>query len=196
VAEKFIAKIRKDMRLYIHNDLMNAADYLKRRIDERSKKGDRDGIGLDIMACLTIIAFSFEAQMNFLGFKLIQKWEERKPYLYKFQRVAKRLNVTVDYNSRPHSTVKELKDFRDTLAHGKPEEIKGEKEETITREELERRDLLKAEWQKSLTEEFLGLAYDDTESIWRQFLELSCLSIIDTITIGELTTEVIKPADE
>jgi hypothetical protein len=196
VAEKFIAKIRKDMRLYIHNDLMNAADYLKRRIDERSKKGDRDGIGLDIMACLTIIAFSFEAQMNFLGFKLIQKWEERKPYLYKFQRVAKRLNVTVDYNSRPHSTVKELKEFRDTLAHGKPEEIKGEKEETITREELERRDLLKAEWQKSLTEEFLGLAYDDTESIWRQFLELSCLSIIDTITIGELTTEVIKPADE
>jgi hypothetical protein len=146
--------------------------------------------------CLTIIAFSFEAQMNFLGFKLIQKWEERKPYLYKFQRVAKRLNVTVDYNSRPHSTVKELKEFRDTLAHGKPEEIKGEKEETITREELERRDLLKAEWQKSLTEEFLGLAYDDTESIWRQFLELSCLSIIDTITIGELTTEVIKPADE
>jgi hypothetical protein len=128
VAEKFIAKIRKDMRLYIHNDLMNAADYLKRRIDERSKKGDRDGIGLDIMACLTIIAFSFEAQMNFLGFKLIQKWEERKPYLYKFQRVAKRLNVTVDYNSRPHSTVKELKEFRDTLAHGKPEEIKGEKE--------------------------------------------------------------------
>ena len=196
MAEKFIAKIRKDMRLYIHNDLMNAADYLKRRIDERSKKGDRDGIGLDIMACLTIIAFSFEAQMNFLGFKLIQKWEERKPYLYKFQRVAKRLNVTVDYNSRPHSTVKELKEFRDTLAHGKPEEIKGEKEETITREELERRDLLKAEWQKSLTEEFLGLAYDDTESIWRQFLELSCLSIIDTITIGELTTEVIKPADE
>ena len=66
--------------------------------------------------------------MNFLGFKLIQKWEERKPYLYKFQRVAKRLNVTVDYNSRPHSTVKELKEFRDTLAHGKPEEIKGEKE--------------------------------------------------------------------
>jgi hypothetical protein len=174
---------------------MNAAYYLKRRIEERSKRGDRDGIGLDIMACLTIIAFAFEAQMNFLGFKLIENWDERQPYLDKFKRVAKKLNVAIDYQSQPHSTVKELKVFRDTLAHGKPQEIKSEEEAIITREELGRRDVLKADWQKSVTEEFLGRAYNDTESIWRKFLESSGLSIIDTITTGELTTEVIKPVD-
>jgi hypothetical protein len=193
--EKFVVKICKDMRIYIHNDLMNAADYLKRRIDERIKNGDRDGIGLDIMACLTIMAFAFEAQINFLGHKLIENWEERKPYLVKFEKVAKRLNITVDYNSRPHSTVKELKEFRDTLAHGKPQEIKGEKEETITREELERRNLLKAEWQNSLTEDFLTRAHDDTEAIWRKLFEGSGLSIVDSITSGEQTTQLIKPAD-
>jgi hypothetical protein len=103
--EKFVVKIREDMRIYIHKYLMNAADYPKRRIDERIKNGDRDGIGLDIMACLTIMAFALEAQINCLGHKLIENWEERKPYLVKFEKVAKRLNVTVDYNSRPHSTV-------------------------------------------------------------------------------------------
>jgi hypothetical protein len=193
--EKFVAKIRKDMRIYIHNDLMNAADVLKGKIDERSKKGERDGIGWEIMACLTIIAFAFEAQMNFLGFKLIQNWEERKPYLLKFERVAKQVSVKVDYGSRPHSTVKELKDFRDTLAHGKPKEIKVEREDVITREELERRDLLKAEWQDSLTEEFLARAYDDMEDIWREFLERSGLSVIDTITSGERAVQVIEPVE-
>src|SRR4051794_4731492 len=191
-AEKFVVKIRKDMRIYIHNDLMNAADFLKGKIDERSKKGDLDGLGLEIMACLTIIAFAFEAQMNFIGFKLIPNWEERKPYLLKFERVAKKLGVAIDYESRPHSTVKELKEFRDTLAHGKPKEVKGESDEIITREELERRDLLKAEWQECLTEEFLGRCYDDTESIWRQFLEKSEVSVIDTITSGERTVQVIE----
>ena len=195
-AEKFVVKIRKDMRIYIHNDLMNAADFLKNKIDERIKKGDRDGIALEIMACLSIMAFAFEAQMNFLGFKLIQNWEERKPYLLKFERVAKKLGVDVNYESRPHSTVKELKEFRDTLAHGKPKEIKGESEEIITREELERRDLLKAEWQDSLTEEFLGRVHEDTESIWRQFLEKSKLSIIDTITSGERNVQVIEVLDD
>jgi hypothetical protein len=60
--ETVIAKINKDVGLYVHNDLMNAADFLKRRIDKRIEEGDRDGIGLDIMACLTIMAFAFEAQ--------------------------------------------------------------------------------------------------------------------------------------
>lgn len=193
--EKVVVKIRKDMRIYIHNDLMNSADFLKRKIDERIKKGNSDGIGLEIMTCLTIIAFAFEAQMNFLGFKLKENWKERKPYLYKFERIAKKLDAKVDYDSRPHSTVKKLKEFRDTLAHGKPKEIKGETEEIITREEMERRDLLKAEWQDSLTQEFLAQAYDDTESIWREFLKSSGLSIIDTVTSGERTVQVIKPVE-
>jgi hypothetical protein len=194
-AEKFVVKIQKDVRIYIHNDLMNAANFLKGKIDEQRKEGDGDGLGLETMARLTIIAFAFEAQMNFLGFKLISNWEERKPYLVKFERVAKKLNVKVDYESRPHSTVKKLKEFRDTLAHGKPKEIKGESEEIITREELERRDLLKAEWQNSLTEEFLDRAYDDTEDIWREFLKESGLSVIDTITSGQQTVQVIKALD-
>lgn len=169
--EKFVVKIRKDMRIYIHNDLMNAADHLKRKIDERIKNGDRDGIGLDIMACLTIMAFAFEAQIKFLGHKLIENWEERKPYLVKFEKVTKktehrgRLQLTAAFHGK-----KELKEFRDTPAHGKPQEIKGEKEETIAREELERRNLLKAEWHNSLTEDFLTRAHDDTEAIWRKLL--------------------------
>jgi hypothetical protein len=87
-----------------------------------------------------------------------------------------------------------LKEFRDTLAHGKPKEIKSETEETITREELGRRNLLKSEWEARLTQDFLARAYEDGEAIWRQFLASSGLSIIDTITSGEETVQVMKPA--
>ena len=87
----------------------------------------------------------------------------------KFQRVAKKLNVAIDYDAHPHSAVKELKEFRDTLAHGKPFEIKGEKKQILTEEELARRNLLKAAWQDRVNEAFLRRAYDDTDAIWKSF---------------------------
>ena len=195
MTQKFAVKISDNAHIYIHNDLANAADYLKRKIEERSRNNDRDGIGLEIMACLIMIAFAFEAQINFLGFKVDKNWEERKPYLYKLERVARKLNVQDDFTTRPYSTIKILKEFRDMLAHGKPTEIQGEKNLVLTREELERRNILRAAWEDYLNEEFLRRSYDDTESIWRSLLEASGLNILDTITSGGSTVQIIESVD-
>jgi hypothetical protein len=107
--------------------------------------------------------FRFEAQVNFLGYKLDEKWAERKPYLVKVERIARKLRVPLDETSRPYSTVKTLKSFRDTLAHGKPQIINGEKKLVLTREELANRSILKADWESYLTEDFLRQSYNDTD---------------------------------
>jgi hypothetical protein len=193
--EKVAVKIRDDAHIYIHNTLQNAAWFLKEEI-ERLIKENGDGIGLKIMACLVMIAFAFEAQVNFLGFKAYgENWGENRPYLHKVKRIARKLGVNLDLDSRPYLTVKELKQFRDTVAHGKPAEIQGERNLTLTPEELGRRNILKADWEKSLTAEFLRRCYDDTEALWRTLFEASGLKLIDTITSGESKIEIIETVD-
>jgi hypothetical protein len=112
--------------------------------------------------------------------------------LCKFQRVAKRLGVTIEYETQPHSTVKEVKAFRDTIAHGKPHVINEEKELVLTEEELNKRNILKAEWERNLTGDFLRRAYDDLERIWKDLFKKSGLNILETVTSGESTTQVIE----
>lgn len=190
--EQFSVKIKSHAHIYIHNTIDNTAWYLKEKIEDKIKRGDSEGISLEIMSCLVMMAFAFEAKVNLLGFKLFDKWDERQGYLCKFERVAKKLGVKVDYETRPHSTIKEIKNFRDTVAHGKPYEIEEEKELVLTKEELEQRQMLKAEWEGCLTAEFLRQAYDDLEQLWRTLFEKSGLNILDTVTSGNSTTQIIE----
>ena len=46
-------KVEKKAYIYIHNTLMNTAYYLKEKVLEKDA-GKGDGIGLDIMAALTM----------------------------------------------------------------------------------------------------------------------------------------------
>jgi hypothetical protein len=91
-------------------------------VDTRIAHGDHDGVGLEIIAGLTLLAFEVEARFNFLGAKRITDWKERAPAVVKAKKVCKRLGVAPDFLVRPYSSIAKLKDFRDTLAHGKPEE--------------------------------------------------------------------------
>jgi len=194
--EKFAVKIRDKAHIYIHNTLQNAAWFLKEEIEKLIKENG-EGIGLKIMACLVMIAFAFEARINFLGHKAYgESWEEKRPYLDNVKRIARKLGVQLDCKSRPYLTIKELKQFRDAMAHGKPAEISGEKNVTITREELERRNILKADWEKSLNAEFLRRCYDDTEELWKLLFEASGLKSLDTITTGESTIAIIESVVE
>ncbi|WP_112099805.1 hypothetical protein [Mesorhizobium hawassense] len=184
MADKIKVRVQEHRNVFIHNDLANAAFYFKQRISERLKNGDHEGVGLEMMACLTMIAFAVEAKFNFLGHRLVAKWDERAPYLDKVRRVTKHLGVAFDDKTRPYKSVRDLKDFRDTLAHGKPLELRTDKEIVTTHEELEKRGYLTADWQKRLTEQFVNDAFDDMEAIWRDLLARSNLAIFDTLTSG------------
>ena len=121
---------------------------------------------------------------------------QRAPYLVKVKKVTKQLGVKYDDTSRPFQTVRELKEFRDTLAHGKPVDLHNDKEVITTQEELDKRGFLTPDWHSSLNEAFVTRAFDDSDTIWRDLLSRAKLDIFDTITQGESSITFIEHVTE
>lgn len=183
------------MDIYIHNDIDQAAYYFKQRVEDRAANGDRDGIGLEMIACLVLLAFASEARFNFLGHKLIKNWDERMPALVKVEKVLKRLGFPFDKDTRPHKTIADLKTFRDTLAHGMPVEVSFEGDIAATKQELEEKGKLSADYQRFLKEAYVYEAYEDLETIWKDLLKRSGLNILDTVTQGGVEYSIIAEGD-
>jgi hypothetical protein len=192
---KLRVRLKAHRHIYIHNDIGNAVFYFKNRVKERAARGERDGIGLEIIAGLTLLAFEVEARFNFLGAKLMQAWDERMPAKTKVKKVCKHLGVTPDFSVRPYLNISKLKAFRDTLAHGKPEDKHFNEEVVATAEELEAMGILHADWESYIDHVFLEEAYDDVEQIWKTLLTKSGLTVFDTLTHGGSHMSFIEQAE-
>src|SRR5229473_741141 len=184
--EKVRARITQTSRLYIHNDLSMAALHFKDNIDAKESGEDgRGGKTYEYMACAVMLAFTFEAKVNFLGWKLIPEWKEFQPFYDKVDQVFKKLGLELDWGKRPYSSILAMKRFRDEIAHGKPLVIKSDEIVTMKAEELDRRVDLTGKWQEGCQPHTVNLACDDINVIWRRMLEASGLEILDTISSGE-----------
>jgi hypothetical protein len=179
--------------IYIHNNLSAAALYFKGVVEKKVEAKTRDAISFDCMACLIVLAFTFEAYINFLGDRLIDGWKEREPFDDKVEKVFDHLKVTLNKSARPCSSIALLKRFRDTLAHGKPSKKKSEEIVMAKADELDRHIDLSGDWEKDCNENAGLQAYEDVEAMWRELLEKSGLSVFDTMTQGTGTTTVIEP---
>jgi hypothetical protein len=188
--------IKAHRKIYIHNDIANAAFYFKERVVERIAQDDHDGIALEIMAGLTLLAFEVEARFNFFGAELIEGWNERKPVKEKIETVCAKFGVTPDFSVRPYSSVNKLKDFRDTLAHGKPEVRVFDEEVVATAEELQAMNVLSADWQAYIDHSFFQEAYGDVDQIWKDLLEKSGLNVFDTMTHGSREISFIEHVED
>jgi len=182
--EKIRARVQGKKNIYIHNDLSNASFHFKTSVEEKLK-GDRTGIAFHCLACLVMTAFTFEAKINFLGAKLIKEWKERQPFDDKVKDVLAHLKIMPDWNKRPYSSITTLQEFRNSVAHGKPVEIQYDETVVVPADELDRRVDLSGEWQKACAPDAVAAAYDDVETIWKELLKQSKLSIFDTMTSGE-----------
>lgn len=118
--EKVRVRRQVSERIYAHNDLSNGAHYFKEVAEEKLAVGDREGIAFDILASLVLLAFAFEAKVNFLGYKLITGWRERQPFNNKVDEVLAATGVVPDWYQRPYRTVSRIKALRDGIAHSKP----------------------------------------------------------------------------
>lgn len=188
-------KVRKQVQknIYIHNDLANTADHLRKRVEEMEATGNRDGIALDITACLTMLAFTFESRMNFIGAKTLgDDWKERDYFVNKIKTVFKTLEIDSNRTERPYSTVWELKNFRDTIAHGKPDE--SETKEVVESDgSLE--DLatdLSGAWEAYRTIEFMRQGFEDVNAIWKEWLERAGIELHETLTHGSHGIELVE----
>lgn len=76
----------------------------------------------NLISCLVLSAFTLEAYFNHFGKLNNPGWEdeERKyPKLNKFKMFCSKYGVDYNFEERPYSTIIELFNFRDTMAHGK-----------------------------------------------------------------------------
>jgi len=187
-------KVRRQQKkfVYIHNDLGNAAHFHKERIVQRHSAGDKNGLALDCMACLIILAFSVEAQFNFLGLKIVPNWYERDKFSEKQKKIFKALKIKPDMSQRPFVTLVKLKEFRDLVAHGKPIEVETDEVLVATNEELDIFSGLRGSWETFCERDFVEQAYHDVEKVWEELLKKSGLQHCDTLTRGDHSISVIE----
>lgn len=188
---KIRARRTGERYVYIHNNLSNTAHYFKEIIEKKQKDGG-EGIGLDCMACLVMLAFNFEANINFLGDHFIKGWKERSPIDTKVKKVFEVFGIDRDESKRPFSSIVLAKSFRDTLAHGKP--IKEKFDEIVEGEptELDRWIGLVGNWEQHCNPETALMVYEDVEKIWRELIKAAKLDIWDTMTRGQSGLTLIE----
>lgn len=196
---RVVAKLEIDRGDYIHNDLANAAFHLLEEVRAAQKEGRRDGVGLEIMAAITMTAFAFEAYVNFVGaWVLKDDWRERDTAPTKRKTIAEALEIEWDEATRPFSTVKELQEVRSILAHGKPHRTKKDWRSVGTHDELQM-ELWSfvPDWKaKVISYDFLELAFEDVEAVWRLMLERAGIEPFDTMSGGSSGMEFLAYAGD
>jgi hypothetical protein len=173
--------------------LANSAYWFKAQVEKKSKPGaDRSGIAFDYLACATSIAFTNEAHINFFGMKCVKGYVERDPIERKVAAVFNEFKMPIVWETRPLSSFRAMKNLRDTLAHGKPAEIRYDNVTSATADQQDMIDNLKADWQKALAHEPIMTAYKDMDDLFKQLLEKSGMKLFDTIEQTNYTISLIE----
>ncbi len=178
--------------IHIHNDIANTARHLRKRIEDMEAAGNREGISLDITACLVMLAFTSESRLNFIGAKKVEDWDEWKPFAKKVKIVLRELKIRPDLTTRPYSAIKLLQNFRNIIAHGKPSII--EIDELIEVGPDDRYDdvSLKADWEKCVNTDFMRQCSDDIDQIWKEWLVVAGIELHETLTHGSYSFDLVE----
>lgn len=198
MGDRLIRVRRQEQRnVYIHNDLDSAAFYFNDRIRKRVAEDDRDGIGYDCMALATMCAFTWEAYLNFYGFKLLKAfWNERWPLHRKIHHVFQKLKIKPDWSTKPYLSIRNLTTVRNILAHGKPVEETIDKIEEGSQSEVDRHRIdLSGKWQEFCTTDAVLQQYEDLQKVWNEMFKASGLGPFDTMTHGQGGVEYIEDVE-
>jgi hypothetical protein len=161
--KKRLARVTKERDVRIHAELWHTSNSLL-----RTGQQSLDGSGHQFRASLVFRAFYVEALLNWLGPHLIPHWKylERLTPHEKLDLLADIIQVKPDFGSRPWQIVKDLFNFRNTLAHGKPENIASEGYADLKAIlESGKQDLVRTKWENFGTEENAVRAQEDVEKI-------------------------------
>jgi hypothetical protein len=192
--------VQKTRKVYVHNDLSQAATYFADIIEEKTKKGTRDAILFDGMASALMVAFAFEAKLNFMGSQLLKsgklrEWNEFQSHTKKLIKVFDALGIPVEIEKRPLSSMQKMKTLRDILAHGKPVEADVDEIVVGLPEELDRSVKLIAGWETYCTTDSVFEALADLDDLWKLMIEKSGLHVFDTMTQGDGSITFIEHVD-
>ncbi|WP_418103800.1 hypothetical protein [Vibrio harveyi] len=166
------------VKVYPHNDLLNLAYYQISTIRTKVVGGEHDGLGLDCLACLISLSFSVEAIINFVGSKRVDGWKERDSYKNKIEKVCAVAGQEFDSSVGIYNVLWQLKELRDSIAHGKPsEQITTDAQ---TREQLF--EQMECPWDKASNPENVEATYKAVLQFQNVLFEGCELRLIDTTT--------------
>ena len=175
-------RVQGHRKLYIHNTLDQRAVSAKSDIERKLAEGNREGIGFDYMTCGLMLAFTFEAQINFMGKRFLNPWYEKQRWKAKAEQVFKALTIDYDWTKRPFISLEKMKTFRDTIAHGKPfEPDLDEVVEAASIEDARKMFNFTQAWESMMTHEEIMQAYDDTNEAWKLMFQKSGLNVMETL---------------
>lgn len=187
--EKFHKKVQQSVNLNIHNDLDSAALFFAQMAAEKAADRENKGDGLTFvcMAAGVMLAFSFEAYLNFMGDKYIGAWDEWAEYHTKIDKVFQHLKIAPDWSKRPYSSISAMKRLRNTLAHGKPEKIERPEKEIIDKAggQKGKKIDLSGDWERLCSPEMIAHAHDDLEEVWKDMIKKSGINVMDLMTSGD-----------
>jgi hypothetical protein len=184
--EKFHKKVQQTANINIHNDLDSAALYFTQIVKDKVASSNHDALTFDCMAAGTMLAFSFEAYLNFMGARYIGNWNERAEYHAKIDKVFQHLKISPDWSRRPYSSLSAMKRLRNTLAHGKPETVEVEKAIVDKADGQKGKKIdLSGSWEHLCSPDMIINAHDDLEKVWHEMIEKSGIDVMELMTSGE-----------
>jgi len=188
MAERY--EIQIAIHRFIHNDLELCARDLRERVRRKFESGEAEGFFSDMMGSLIFMAFTIEANVNFIGWKTLDDgWPDRASLSEKINLLVKVLPLELEWKHRPLQTILKLNNFRNSIAHGKPKIVDPP---TLVQTGPEALDLFKGEWESCVTQEFIDRSYEDMNSLWNTLLEAAKIPIGDTVTRSFQSSKLIR----
>jgi hypothetical protein len=114
--------VEKERLVRIDAELWRTSECLLNAGQERER-----GCTHQFRASLIFTAFAFEAYLNHIGPGVFASWPEIERKLSPHEKLSllcEQLAVTVDWSSRPWQSIKALMGYRNTVAHGRGEQLK------------------------------------------------------------------------
>ncbi|WP_281628735.1 hypothetical protein [Vibrio sp. St2] len=160
-----------------HNNLFNLAHFNIDIVKTKVAESDQEGLGLHCKNCIISTSFAVEAFVNYVGFKKIRHWNEKKNWYEKLKRIYKTIDEPLDLEREPLRTLKQLKDIRNELAHSKLIE-----RNVLVRNKGEAQKAMKADWDEYLNPDFVVHAYEQAEAFQEHLMEKFDISLFETLT--------------
>lgn len=121
------------------------------------------------LASVVFSAFTHEAFLNIMGQKVLNstEWEkiDRSSWKKKHSSLFSKLSLSSDFLSEPESTLVDLFEFRNRIAHGREEEVLLNGVSIADIRPLSLQEATSTEWEKRCTPEYAATALESVRQI-------------------------------
>jgi len=169
---KVIYEISGTGKVTTYNWMMKSA-----RLSLHDASATETGRFFNSMNVLVYSAFAMEAFFNHLGSHLYKDWESKERKMSKFKKFRNfnsDLKLNHDLSKEPYSIIFDVFDFRDSLAHGRTEEIERKEVVELTEDEL-RSYTIGSKWMDSCNLENAEKVFSSVETVITEFFRVAGL---------------------